>query len=258
MKPRHSTPAIAFRYFKLFTVLLVLLVASCKKEEEESFEIRMESILTTSYDYSVVTGNMVEMSVSAVDQHGFCYGLSENPTLSDNFTSLGILANTGLFRDTITNLTPGTTYHIRAYAMLSGQAQYSEGKTFTTQSLETPSMYTLIASGITTESAVVGGEILDNGGSSVTKRGICWNTTGNPTVGDHVMLIEGSGANFSQELTGLTCNTIHWPPCSPRMPPERPMAGGLHDPGNVWWAPRRCSQGKLGTSPLREPRSEVR
>jgi len=51
-----------------------------------------------------------------------------------------------------------------------------------------------------------GGEITDTGGEDCTKRGVCWNTTGSPTVADNIVEEEGTfGAEaFTSILTGLT------------------------------------------------------
>jgi len=60
-------------------------------------------------------------------------------------------------------------------------------------------------SDITITSAIAGGEVIREGGSPVTQRGVVWNATGNPTVDDHEGLTEdGTGpGEFYSEITGL-------------------------------------------------------
>lgn len=63
---------------------------------------------------------------------------------------------------------------------------------------------------ITQTSAKSGGEIADNGGQPVTARGICWNTSNNPTITDDKTSDgEGDGA-FISNLTGLDPGTLYY------------------------------------------------
>jgi hypothetical protein len=63
---------------------------------------------------------------------------------------------------------------------------------------------------LTHESAVGSGEVLNNGGASVTARGVCWNTTGEPTIADFsVEAGEGVGP-FTASLTDLDGSTTYY------------------------------------------------
>ncbi|MFH1119836.1 MAG: hypothetical protein V1775_08425 [Bacteroidota bacterium] len=66
-----------------------------------------------------------------------------------------------------------------------------------------PEVITTDVSGITTESALSGGEVLNHGSSQVNTRGICWNASPDPVISDS-MNIEGNGiGSFSSSITGL-------------------------------------------------------
>ncbi|MGD9612075.1 MAG: hypothetical protein AB7V22_04150, partial [Kiritimatiellia bacterium] len=73
-----------------------------------------------------------------------------------------------------------------------------------------PTVTTLAISNNVLGSAMGGGEVLDAGGSSITNRGLVWNTTGNPTIADsHVQAGAGAGlgtysATVSPTTGGLT------------------------------------------------------
>ncbi|MCX6256923.1 MAG: fibrobacter succinogenes major paralogous domain-containing protein [Bacteroidia bacterium] len=57
---------------------------------------------------------------------------------------------------------------------------------------------------ITTEySAVCGGSLTSQGGSPVISRGICWNTSENPTITDSYKADSSGTESFSVEITGL-------------------------------------------------------
>ena len=72
-----------------------------------------------------------------------------------------------------------------------------------------PTLTTTISS-IKGTSAVIGGDITNNGGGAVTSRGVCWGTSSNPTTGDN-STVNGSGTGiFTSNLSGLTRKTTYY------------------------------------------------
>lgn len=68
---------------------------------------------------------------------------------------------------------------------------------------EVPTLTTISVVDSTFTSIVSGGEISSNGGSDIIAKGVCWNTTGEPTINDQ-KTIDGSGsANFESYISGL-------------------------------------------------------
>ncbi|SFU20532.1 Cadherin-like, partial [Algoriphagus locisalis] len=65
-----------------------------------------------------------------VDERGFVYATSSNPTTSDIKLQDG--SGTGSFEEAITGLTAGTTYYVRAYATNSAGSAYGNEVSFTT------------------------------------------------------------------------------------------------------------------------------
>ena len=73
-----------------------------------------------------------------------------------------------------------------------------------------PTLTTTIPSAITTTTATVGGEITNDGGTTVTARGVCWSTSSNPTIADSYTT-DGTGTGvFTSLLTGLTPNVTYY------------------------------------------------
>ena len=110
------------------------------------------------------------------------------------------------------------------YATINGTQAESQritqtqgsSQTFTLQFSETqiqyqlPSVNTSLVSDISYTSASCGGTVYDDGGASVTARGVCWGTSQNPTVnGSHTTNGNGTG-NFTSNITGLTGGTIYY------------------------------------------------
>jgi hypothetical protein len=152
-------------------------------------------------------GEVTSDGGSPVTSKGICWSTSENPMVSDNHTTNG--TGTGAFISNMTGLTNGTTYHIRAYATNSVGTAYGEEVTFSTVSIGMAQLSTTAMSGITETAAVSGGNIINNGGSAVSARGVCWSTSPNPTTAD-LRTSNGSGSGtFTSNITGLTGGTVY-------------------------------------------------
>ena len=72
-------------------------------------------------------GNVTGNPIAA---RGVCWSTSENPTIDDNKTTDG--TTTGSFTSKMTELTPNTTYYVRAYATNGAGTSYGEQVSFTT------------------------------------------------------------------------------------------------------------------------------
>lgn len=75
-------------------------------------------------------GNVTSDGGAEVTARGVCWGKGEYPTLNGSHTNDG--TGTGSFSSSITGLTAGTTYYIRAFATNSAGTRYGEQKCFTT------------------------------------------------------------------------------------------------------------------------------
>ena len=130
---------------------------------------------------SALTGGIVTSSGGAdVKVRGVCWSTSQEPTVADSKTTDG--AGTGTFTSTITDLTPGTSYHIRAYATNSTGTAYGNEITFTANPVLLATVTTAPVTDITVASALSGISIISDGGGTVTDWGICWGTAPDPTI----------------------------------------------------------------------------
>ena len=151
-------------------------------------------------------GNVTSDGGASVTAKGVCWSTSADPTTADNHTSDG--TGTGTFTSSITGLSPGTEYHVRAYAINTAGTAYGRDKTFTT-STTAPTVTTTAASSITATTASSGGNVTSDRGASVTARGVCWSTSADPTTADS-KTTDGTGTGtFTSSITGLTPNTTY-------------------------------------------------
>jgi len=152
-------------------------------------------------------GNVTDNGGSSVTERGVCWSLGVTPSINDNHVSCG--SGMGSFTGDITGLTSHTTYHVRAYAKNDKGIGYGEVLTFNTLN-DPPTLTTIQVTNITQTTATCGGNVTNDGGETVTERGICWSTEHNPTSsGNHISCGSGSGS-FTATITGLVANTLYY------------------------------------------------
>ena len=77
-------------------------------------------------------------------------------------------------------------------------------------SITAPQLVTKEVTDITSNTAVSGGQISNDGGADITERGVCWSTNQNPDLNDDCTS-DGSGiGEFTSSLTGLNADTEYF------------------------------------------------
>jgi len=128
--------------------------------------------------------------------------INEERTIADG-------SGTGAFSEAITGLSPSTFYYYRTYA--TNQAGTSYGAVSSFETLATaPTVVSGSSSNISSTTATASGNVTSDGGSTVTSRGICYNTTGTPTTADDTVAGGTGTGTFSGNLTGLTAGTLYY------------------------------------------------
>lgn len=156
---------------------------------------------TLSMDYWHTTGT--SKSSEGFMEKGFCYGTVINPT-KDNFVTAitGTFNASGDYTTSITGLTSGTTYYVRAYVKDETAIAYGNEISFTTLSSGI-TVTTDSVTAIALSTATCGGNVTSGSGLSILQKGLCYGTTPAPTVnGDKTSNGTGAGT-FSVNLTGL-------------------------------------------------------
>lgn len=169
--------------------------------------ITAASVTLTGSGTAQCGGTVTDDAGYAVTARGVCWSSTPEPTISNLHTSDG--SGLGTFVSTLSVLQPSTTYYVRAYATNANGTVYGEQRTVTTPS-GLPTVTTTVATGITSSSAVCGGEVTADGGYTVIQRGICYSTTPDPTTSSpHTTDGSGTGT-FVSNLTSLTANTTYY------------------------------------------------
>jgi hypothetical protein len=188
-------------------VLTLFVFDSCKKpksSEQQVVPISPSELTVTLVSNTQATLNWVDKSTN---EAGFKV---ERKTGNGTF---GVIATTNADITTINDagLTPNTTYTYRVYSFnnTGKSLSYTNEVTITTISLAT--VTTSPISDTTGVSAVSGGNITSDGGSTVTARGIVWGTSAAPTVSLSTKTTDGSGSGqFSSKMEGLSKSTKYY------------------------------------------------
>ena len=151
-------------------------------------------------------GNVTHDGGATVTIKGVCWSTTQEPDISDFHTVDG--SGTGDFVSYLTGLSENVTYYLRAFATNEVGTSYGNQLSFTT--LTIPTVVTNPVTDITQNTATCGGEVTNDGGTSVTFRGVCWSIAQNPTTDDdHTEDGFGTGV-FISLLTGLNSNTSYF------------------------------------------------
>ena len=154
-------------------------------------------------------GNVTVLGVPNPTEHGVVWGLALNPTTADSKTTDGAVSATGAFTSSMTGLTPGTLYHVRAYATNTAGTVYGGDVTFS--SLGMPTVTTQAVTAITTTTATGNGNVTVLGVPNPTQHGVVWGLALNPTTADSKTTdgaVSATGA-FTSAITGLTPGTLY-------------------------------------------------
>ena len=152
-------------------------------------------------------GNVLGYGSDTIMARGVCWSTTPNPTLNDSHSvdGFGLGGYSSIMRD----LSPSTTYFVRAYATNVAGTNYGNEFTFTTADIELPSVTTAEIIDITPTSAVCSSTVRHDGFTDVTARGVCWSTNPNPTLEDS-HTIDGTGmGDFVSNLNGLEPTTTY-------------------------------------------------
>ncbi len=77
-------------------------------------------------------------------------------------------------------------------------------------SLSAPTLSTIGINDIQTTSATCIANITSDGGSSISTRGFCWNTSGSPTTSDETVNNGSGTGRFTSVISGLSANTLYY------------------------------------------------
>ena len=204
MKKNNSIFTTAF-----VLTLLLLISYSCKKEEPVIMPIINTELAVTNITESSATsgGSIMNDNGETVTARGVCWSTGTTPTIKDSLTKDA--SGAGSYVSQLHNLSPNTSYYLRAYATNRFGTFYGSAVYFKTL-VDSLKLITSEIVEITTITATGGGNITSDGSGIISERGICWSTSPNPTV-LNLKTSDGTGkGNFVSKMTNLTRATTYY------------------------------------------------
>jgi hypothetical protein len=150
--------------------------------------------------------NITERGIYYSTTNGFANGAGTKVSTTGNWSA------TGAFTQSITGLTAGTTYYVKAFATNSTGTGYGAQVSFATLPVA-PTVNTTAASSIASTSATLGGNVTADGGAAISERGVVYSTSdATPTIAEGATKVTiGSGTgSFSQSVGSLTQGTTYY------------------------------------------------
>ncbi len=94
--------------------------------------VTTEAVTGITDTTATCNGDITDLGIPNPAAHGVCWAITANPTTTDSCNDKGATSATGAFTASITGLTPGTTYHVRAFATNTAGTVYGENQQFST------------------------------------------------------------------------------------------------------------------------------
>lgn len=192
--------------------VLILVSNTCGKKSKDWYDLPTLTTLpvTNITDYSAQSGgNITKDGRAPVVGRGVCWNTAGNPTINDSHTSDGM--GIGSFTSNILELLPNTPYYVRAFAVNSEGTSYGNQVQFeTTGEGGLAQVTTSEPKNVTETSADLGGHVIDQGGSPVTERGVCWALIILPTTADNKQASGSDTGSFVTTVSSLAPNTTYY------------------------------------------------
>jgi hypothetical protein len=170
--------------------------------------VQTQAASSITQTQALVAGAVMADAGSAVSERGFCYSTQNSPSITSDTIRAG--SGLGTFNGTLRNLTPNTTYYFRSYAVNGGGVAYGLVLSLQTPALALASIQTNPIYGISNTIAYSGGTVTSDGGSSITQRGVVFDTVAGPTLASN-QTNDGTGAgSYTSLMTGLASSTTYY------------------------------------------------
>ena len=183
--------------FILFS--LIIIFSSCEKDVTAPLNggkpvLGKSAITDVTLKSAKLSGELLEDGLSKTSARGFVITENTtNPSLSDKVINVG--SGVGKY-EVIVDLKVNTKYIFSSFATNGHGSSYGDPVSFTSGDYSLPTLTTVQAKDISYTQVLIGGEVLTDGGATVTERGFSFGTKAAP---DNL----GNGEKFPHDTKGL-------------------------------------------------------
>lgn len=158
-----------------------------------------------------VDGTILSTGGCKVTSYGHVWSKHPNPVIGNASSSDFAEAITPLtYKSRLENLAPGTEYYVRSYATNEKGTSYGNEESFTTLKGDVV-LRTSTITDIIHNSALGGGEIVQDNGNVIIETGVCWSTSETPDINDYTVQSDNFDGNvFTCRMTGLNALTSYY------------------------------------------------
>ena len=160
---------------------------------------------------AVLTATIYSAGNGTISRKGFCWSTETSQPDMDKNTHQDIEGNVTALNHTLTGLTPGKTYYVRAYAVNEAGVTYNSHAQFTTDAVYKPTFGNISVTDVAITTAKVTARISSNGNQEITRKGFYWSSTNHePGENDQVKAIEGTGDQMVLNMSDLKSSTTYY------------------------------------------------
>jgi uncharacterized protein (TIGR02145 family) len=202
-------------FFKIVLLLLfIFFILACERLEiVKLVKIVTRSPESLSYRYAIVSGAVIDFGEGQIIQHGHCWAVHDHPSMFDatsQHSSLGSMHLPVQFSSYIDGLIPGTTYYYCSYCYDGKEAFYGQIMSFYTTPTTTGTITTSAVQNVSADTAQCGGVVANNGGDTIIARGVCWNTSPDPTIVNKITKDGNGVGSFTSIIRDLIPDIIYY------------------------------------------------
>jgi hypothetical protein len=191
-------------YILTLTVAVLAFVTCQKRPELKIYNLELTDETVTAADNSAV----ITANYSYPGEIPEVWTLvSTSDDMTDPVESRAQLDETTITAR-ISNLVGDTRYYYRFKYNNGVGMMETETRDFTT--IGVPIISTAVVSSITTNSAVSGGNVINDNGHPILARGVCWSTEQNPTIDDQHTEDGSETGIFVSDITDLEAYTVYF------------------------------------------------
>ena len=189
-------------------VLILLFVISCE------YNCNLPYTGNTWISHITTSGATAECRIiwdngSDIIECGFCWNTTGSPTKADYFCEGKV--EDERFSCKLENLSGGTKYFVRSYAINKAGVFYGEVKSFITLANKLPSVSAPWVIFVSHNSVMFsGGGVSFDNTYNIFSKGICWSTSKNPTIDDSKTDLGSGFGGLGCIIEGLDPGTIYY------------------------------------------------
>ncbi len=202
------------------TVLIIRSTNGSAELKVTAFGMALPSLnmLSVSDIYStsaIFKGELIEDGTPKYTERGFVYSTNSYPTLESTIEKLTVpVTSDNIFSVGVSQLTVGTKYYVRSYAINKAGVAYSSNEVSFTPIQHLPIVETNAPSNIviSTGKVTFNGNVTYLGDPAYTEHGFVYGQVHNPTIDDDTKkVVSGKSEGvFSANISDLSMNTIYY------------------------------------------------